>query len=573
MSAEAGATVASVRALALVVTLGLAGAPAGSAPPPAVAPKAPAVAPTAPGAEPKAAAPKPDAASSTDQPSGAGESEPDAGAANAKLPGATLGAARTPAAVEPPAPKDPAARRDWLRARLDEVFGAAALAGAKMSILVVESDSDKLLYARGEKALLNAASNVKIATTAAALALLGPEYRWKTVAYAPGQSGSPWLGAGGELHGDLYVKGFGDPVLSAQDLSALAGDLSAHGLRRVRGALIVDESFFGHEHVGPAFDQRNDSAAFRAPSSATSLNGNVVAVTTIPATKAGTPARIVLDPPTPYLVVKGAVATVEKSAGALTVETAAEGDTRTAVTVSGGVRVGTEPRTIYRRVVHPDQFFAQTLRQLLAGRGIGFDRPMRLGVVPTEGVRVVASHDSPPLAVVAHELGKRSNNFVAEQVMRTVGAEMVGRPGTWEKGAEAIARWLEAVGIPRGSYRLQNGSGLYDSNRLSAEQIVTVLRAALRDFRIASEFQASLALAGADGTVAHRMGGTAAERFVRAKTGTLQGTSCLSGYAASPGQPALVFSILMNDLKAPAEGRKAQDRAAAILVAYLDAAR
>jgi D-alanyl-D-alanine carboxypeptidase/D-alanyl-D-alanine-endopeptidase (penicillin-binding protein 4) len=115
-----------------------------------------------------------------------------------------------------------------------------------------------------------------------------------------------------------------------------------------------------------------------------------------------------------------------------------------------------------------------------------------------------------------------------------------------------------------------NGSGLYDSNRFSAEQIATVIRAAMRDFRIAGEFLASLAVGGADGTLAHRMSGTAAERYVRAKTGTLDKVSCLSGLAGAPGQKPLVFAILINDVRSPLEARALQDRASEILVGYLD---
>jgi len=117
---------------------------------------------------------------------------------------------------------------------------------------------------------------------------------------------------------------------------------------------------------------------------------------------------------------------------------------------------------------------------------------------------------------------------------------------------------------------MQNGSGLYDSNRFTAEQIATVLRAASRDFRISAEFLASLAVAGTDGTIAHRMGGTLAERYVRAKTGTLANVSCLSGFAGSPGKMPIVFSILVNDVPGPAEARRVQDRAAELLVAYLE---
>jgi D-alanyl-D-alanine carboxypeptidase/D-alanyl-D-alanine-endopeptidase (penicillin-binding protein 4) len=118
---------------------------------------------------------------------------------------------------------------------------------------------------------------------------------------------------------------------------------------------------------------------------------------------------------------------------------------------------------------------------------------------------------------------------------------------------------------------MKNGSGLYESNRFSAEQIALVLRAAMRDFRIASEFLASLAVGGADGTLAHRMAGSASERYVRAKTGTLANVSCLSGIVGAPGSKPLIFSILINDVPSPIAARTAQDRITATLVAFLDA--
>src|SRR4029079_7475740 len=134
----------------------------------------------------------------------------------------------------------------------------------------------------------------------------------------------------------------------------------------------------------------------------------------------------------------------------------------------------------------------------------------------------------------------------------------------------AVARYLTALGIKTGTYQMQNGSGLYDSNRFSAEQMVTILRAASRDFRVSAEFLSSLAVAGTDGTIAHRMGGTLAERYVRAKTGTLATVSCLSGFAGSPGHTPLVFSIIVNDTPSAIEARHTQDRAAELLVAYLE---
>ena len=481
----------------------------------------------------------------------------------------TIDASAVAAAQALAPPKDVEARKAWLKARIDEAFSAPAFARAKISAAVMDPESGKLLYAKNDKTGLNAASNVKIVTEAASLALLGPEFRWKTSVLG----GVPAEGkaiTAGELHGDLYVKTSGDPTLSTQDLNSLAASLAAIGLRKIRGGLVLDTTAFDGTTLPPAFEQKNDSAAFRAVSSAASLNGNVVTITTTPAASAGSPARIVLDPPSPALVLAGTVTTAAKGPAVADAETADAGSGQTRVTVSGRILLGSEPRVLQRRIVDPESVFAQTFKQILGKRGITIEKGIRIEAAPKDGARVLAVHESPTLAVVVHDLGKRSSNFAAEQLLRTLGGETGGRPGSWQKGLDAVARYLEGIGIPRASFVMKNGSGLYDSNRFSAEQLVLVLRAAMRDFRIASEFLASLAVGGADGTLAHRMGGSLAERYVRAKTGTLANVSCLSGIVGAPGSKPLIFSILMNDLSSPLAARAAQDRITVLLVAYLD---
>jgi D-alanyl-D-alanine carboxypeptidase/D-alanyl-D-alanine-endopeptidase (penicillin-binding protein 4) len=486
-------------------------------------------------------------------------------------------AATPPATPTPPpaAPLPPPAnlteRPAWLKARMDALFTSPALAGAKLSVMVLDAETGKPIYGRNEKAGLNAASNVKLVTTAAALALLGPEFRWKTavLALAPAEGGRA-VNPAGELQGDLFVRASGDPTLTTQDLAELASELAAIGLRKVHGGLVVDASAFDNATVGPSYDEKDDSAAFRAPSSAASLNSNAVSVIITPGASAGAAARVVLDPSSSNLVLAGRVTTAATGPAAPVVQTSDAGNGQTRVTVSGRIRMGSEPRIVLRRIVEPALFLGQTFKQILQKRGITVDKPVRVAAAPKDGLRTLGSHDSPTLAVVVHELGKRSNNFVAEQVLRTLGAEVMGRPGTWQKGLDAVARYLESMGIAKASYTMRNGSGLYDSNRFSAEQLATVIRSAMRDFRISGEFLASLAVSGADGTLANRMAGSAAERYVRAKTGTLAKVSCLSGVAGAPGQKPLVFSFLMNDLRSPVEARTLQDQASELLVGFLD---
>lgn len=483
-----------------------------------------------------------------------------------------------------PPPVDGAARAKWLAKSLDGLFGGPGqlpppLGAGKVSVLVVDHESGRVVYGREPRASLNAASNVKLVTSAAALSMLGPEYRFRTVLYGPQRTAGRYLEAGGELVGDVHLRGGGDPTLVEADLAELANQLWALGVRKIKGNLVVDATFFDEQTVPPAYEQKEESGAFRAPSSAVSLNSNAVGITVIPAAQAGAVARVLVSPESPYVQVTGRVLTASKGPAWPSIETAeapVDGTNgvngRTLVTVAGRVALGQPPRTFYRRVVNPALFAGYTTAAVLSRRGIGLLGQVKMGTTP-EGQRLLATHVSEPLGVLIHELNKRSNNFAAEQLVRTLGAQILGVPGNWDKGLEAIARYLDGIGIRRGTYRMENGAGLYDSNRFSAEQITTVVRAALRDFRISGEFAASLSLGGIDGTLGPRMAGTPAERYVRAKTGTLLSTSCLSGMAGSPTRGPLVFSFLMNDVSDMALARAAQDQGAAVLAWYLNPER
>ena len=328
-----------------------------------------------------------------------------------------------------------------------------------------------MLYARNESAPLNAASNVKLVTSAAALSRLGPEYRWRTVVYGPTLRRRPPVRRRRRAERrSLPARRRRSRRSPAEDLSALAMSLASQGLKRVRGALVIDASAFEGGSLGPGYEQKNETAAYRAPSSAASLNANAVLVTVIPGPKPGAPARITVDPPSPYFAVNGRIITAGLTGPAIPMVETGDLDEQTRITLSGRIRVGSEPRPFLRRVVHPELFLGHTFREILKHYGITIDKPLRIGTVPAEGFRTLATHDSPSLAVVLHDLNKRSSNFAAEQVLRTLGGEVVGRPGSWDKGLEAVARHLEALGIPRNSYRMSNGSGLYDSNRFTAEQ-------------------------------------------------------------------------------------------------------
>jgi serine-type D-Ala-D-Ala carboxypeptidase/endopeptidase (penicillin-binding protein 4) len=431
------------------------------------------------------------------------------------------------------------AERQALRSAVDALLSQPPLMGARASVEVVSLDDGTVIYARGADDQLNPASNTKLVTAAAALLRLGPEFRFTTdllADRAPDQRGRV---------GTLYVKGRGDPTFNTERLYGLAADLWHRGIRQV-GEIVLDDTYFDAEKWGPGWEQETSDKAYAAPVGALSLNHNAVAIYVSPGTRPGQRARVELEPDADCFVLQNNVATVREDARRkLRPHTFAEGD-RTRVAVDGRLPARSEPVVLFRRVTHPAMYFGQTLRLALKQRGIRVGPRVKLGAAPASST-LIASYDSDELSDVVRDMNKASSNFIAEMLVKTLGAELKGAPGTWPKGIEVTQELLGELGIPRGSYQLRNGSGLNDTNRFSAHQMITLLTAVWKRFPVAAEFVSSLGIAARDGTMRLRMEGTDAAGRLRAKTGTLDKVTALSGFVQSVGGERFAFSVLVND--------------------------
>ena len=185
------------------------------------------------------------------------------------------------------------------------------------------------------------------------------------------------------------------------------------------------------------------------------------------------------------------------------------------------------------------------LKNELIEKGIEVTGDVVPGTVPLEA-RTVAKHLSPPLANIIKLMNKPSDNWIAELLFKTVGAEVMGEPGTWQKGRDAVNEFLaEIMGEPP-VHRFVDGSGLSRYNLLNAELLTQLLVYMYRDFELMPEYLASLPIAGVDGTLGERMQGVSAERTLRAKTGTLSGVSALAGYTVTADDEVFAFGILIS---------------------------
>jgi len=432
--------------------------------------------------------------------------------------------------------------------------------GGHLSAAILDVQSGELLAAQNDRRPLNPASNAKLFTAAAALSLLHGGYRFETGLY-------------GELRGasvsKLVLRGQGDPSLVTEDLWDMVQDLKNQGVRRIEGDVQVDQHFFDDNYIPPAFEQQpNEWAYFRAPVSAVALNENTVTMRVRP-TAVDAPAVVSFDPPG-FVDIDGTVKTVAEGIPQnVKLELSTEG--YRLVARVGGV-IGEKDRTISftRRVDNPTLLPGYALKALLAAAGVAVGGDVKpSGGEPPKSILVL--HRSQPLSTLLYELGKASNNFYAEMVLKTIGAERQGRPGKSSDGADLVVKYLKQAGAFEEGTVIKNGSGLYDANRVSAGVTVRLLRAAYRDPAISSEYLAQLSVGGVDGTLHKRFLELKDKRILRAKTGTLESTVALSGYVLAPaGKSPIAFSIMVNDVAGKVTvARAAVDKCTDAIVRHL----
>jgi len=465
------------------------------------------------------------------------------------------------------APADPGARAAWLRQRVVAAIAAQpGLAKARIAVSAIELATGRELIALDADRAMSLASTAKLLTSTAALSVLGGGFRWRTAVYgaAPDDKGA--------VAGDLYVRGRGDPMLGVAELRGLAADVAARGVREVDG-LVIDSSYFDDVVEPPHFeDQKTETAGFRAPVASFGVARS--AVTIVVVADPGGAATVTLDPdPGEYfkLVNKG-VYSVHRGRTRLTVDMKTNVD-HVEIEIAGQVRWGEGSWEVRKRVDDPLRFAAEVFRRALTDRGVKIKaHTIGTGAIPPS-TTLLAAHDSPPLSEVVRQMNKVSDNYLAECVMKTLGAQTKATPGpaTWADGRAAIHGYLETIGLPKAGYRAENGSGLFDATAVSAKQVTTVLRAAHRDFRVGPDLMASLPVGGVDGTLAKRWHGHAAAGRVRAKTGTLDKVTALAGYVAIDSEHPVGFAILVNDIPPGqrASARTAADEILDALVAYL----
>jgi D-alanyl-D-alanine carboxypeptidase/D-alanyl-D-alanine-endopeptidase (penicillin-binding protein 4) len=492
-----------------------------------------------------------------------------------------------------------------LAEQINTVLSQPPLDRAHWGVDVVDLDSGKVIYAQNPGQLFLPASNTKLFTTAAALAIAGPSYRFRTTVEAEGK-----IDEHGRLAGDLVIVGRGDPNISGrtlpyalktervpphtQILEEMADQVANSGLKIVDGDLIGDDTYYEFERYAEGWAQDDLQWIDGAPVSALSFNDNVVFLNILPGAQAGDKAAITLEPETDYYEIDNRVVTTAAGV-AKKIGIHREPGARKIV-LWGSLPLGDTGTKEPLAIEDPAEFVAQLFHSMLERRGITvrgksrarhgteaqfYDQlapPMipqapevknpsagmqccaanETSRTPAQSApdsgpqaanKVLAEHLSAPLLEDIRVTNKTSQNLHAELALRLAG-KLTGSGGSFEGGAAAVRQFLLQAGLNPDEFIFLDGSGLSRRDLVTPEAMVQLLLYAAHQ-PWGPAFLESLPVGGVDGSLSERFVNTPAAGLVHAKTGSLSHVNALSGYGETKSGKRFVFSIICNNHNLP----------------------
>lgn len=411
--------------------------------------------------------------------------------------------------------------------------------GGTWGAIIVSLSRGDTLFTQNADAMLQPASTLKMYTSAVALDRFGPDYRFRTPVLRDAA-----VGPDGSLAGNLYLRGAGDPSLSARfwhdqnPMDALAQEIASVGIKHVRGDLVGDATAFDDKLIPDGWKTSYLGASYAARVSALSLNENLVWVAVEPS---GGKAVVTLEPATTSIPVENMVRVTGGSGGRISAIRQADGS----VSVRGTIGSRSGPLRYSLVVDNPALFATGALRASLKKYGVTIDGQTRLGATP-DGAVEVAALSSPPLGQIIGEMDRESINVVAELLFRAAAHAATSQPGSAETGLANLRDFMShKVGIAGSVVEVSDGSGLSLLDRVTPRSMVDLLSYA-HHADWGPVFHAALPVDGESGTLKRRARGTPARGNLHAKTGTTNTVAALGGYVTAKDGEVLAFSLVYN---------------------------
>lgn len=412
--------------------------------------------------------------------------------------------------------------------KINHILQEPVLKSALVGIEIAETGDGKSIYSYNSEKLFLPASNIKIITALTAFTLLNPEFRFKTEVYCDSL--------------DLYIKGYGDPTFCTEDLWKVAEKVVECGIRKVRN-IIYDDSYFDDKETAEGWIEEAVAYGFNSRISALSLNRNCIKIFIKPGDSIGDEIKFILYPKTEFVEVINLASTGDKDS--IYIDRKFK-ENKNYVILRGTLKRNSKGETFIRHIATPSIYTATVFSEILQKKGVDVIGRVIKGQI-SDSLHLIYSHFSEPLVHLVYEMNKESINFYADQILKTIGAECLGPPGSFEKSVMVVSNFLDSLGLTQEEFRLYDGSGLSRYNLISPRGIVKVLLKGAEKSEINPEFMSSLPTSGVDGTLRFRLRSSRTIRRIRAKTGTMMGINSLSGYTLTNKDNLIAFSIIINN--------------------------
>ena len=421
----------------------------------------------------------------------------------------------------------------------------AALQRAKvpvdaLHVVVMEANgSQKTLALLSHQATtsINPASLSKLATTVAALDLLGPTFVWRTPVYVDGSVRD------GVLQGNVYVRGSGDPRLVVERLWLLMRRLQGLGIQKIQGDIVLDRSAFDLPERNPASFDGEPLRPYNAAPDALLVNFKSLVFQFVP-DRAANVARIHVEPPLAGVQFPTTVPLSNTDCSDYRSSLRADWTDPLRIRFAGSFPAVCGEKVWPVAYAAPQQFAARAIAgmwQQVGGQLVG---QVREGVVPAN-LQVAFVLESPALSEVIRDINKFSNNVMAQQLFLTLSQQARGT-GSWDASREAMqAWWRDRIGgeVPV----FDNGSGLSREERISTLGLARLLQFTWGSPYM-SELMSSLPVSGLDGTLKR----SKAQSIAHLKTGSLRDVTGIAGYVDAANGKRLILVAVLNHANAQA---------------------
>lgn len=426
---------------------------------------------------------------------------------------------------------------------LEQGLKAVGLPIDSTSIVIQEVTSDRPVVSHNAERPMNPASVMKLVTTYAGLEMLGPAHTWSTDAFALGPVRN------GVLEGDLLLRGQGDPKLTLEGFWLFLRGLQARGIRDIRGDLVLDRSYYGFHPGDPGSFDNDPTQVYNTLPDALLVNFKAVRVSFLP-DAASQRVQISVEPPLGEVEIVNNIqldhAACPDWRARVRPEIRAE-QTNAQLVFTGRMSAACGEQSRHYSILSPQTYAGGLFRRLWTELGGRFNGQVREGVAPA-GERPFLSQTSPSVAEVARDINKFSNNTMARQLYLTLGVSAYGAPATPEKSDRAVRQWLAQKQLDLPDLVVENGSGLSRIERISANSLTALLRAAWRS-PVMPEFMSSMPVVGVDGTQRRRARTLSYAGRAHIKGGTINGVRAMAGYIVDTNARRWIVVCMINHPK------------------------